>query len=266
MFCGDKQVRLGSRFAYLQMSKSWKTLVAAVVVSGAVSGVAIADGYEYEPVSKGFAPVPEVFSWTGFYVGGHLGYSWVDVSGIHDSGGAVAAQTNLNNLDLDESFGGVQAGYNFQAGQFVYGVEGDYSWLSNSDTIPAGPVNDDIARAEIDYLASIRARLGWAWQNVLLFGTVGWGWADYEFSVTETDAAPPVTGKISFSEDGIVYGGGIDVGLTKAVSVRAEYLRYDVGARRALTEPPIPDADDPGDFVEFDDIDVVRGVLSFRLY
>jgi len=246
----------------MQMSKSWKSLVAAVVVAGGLSNVAIADGYEYEyePVGKSFAPPPEVWSWTGFYVGGHAGYAWPGVSGLFDSGGA---NNSLSVLNIDGSLGGAQAGYNYQIQQFVIGIEGDYSWLKNSDSVTfEDGVSDDTVSAEIEYLASIRARLGWAWQNVLLYGTIGWGWTEYEFSNAEQGVG---FGKISLKEDGAVYGGGVEVGLTKSVLVRAEYLRYDVGTRKSLTNPPIPDAD-TADFVRFDDIDVVRGAISFKLY
>ncbi|MCP4781456.1 MAG: porin family protein [Hyphomicrobium sp.] len=255
------------------MLKYWHTFFAAVVLAGALSGAAMADGYEYEPVGKSFAPPPEVWSWTGFYIGGHVGHSWVPVDGEWVFGSPD--NNHLSALDIDGTLGGVHLGYNYQIQQFVVGIEGDWSWLNNSDSVsssvgpncPAPPCSTDNLRAEIDYLASIRARLGWAWQNVMLFGTVGWSWTEYEFSnrqVRNFDPPPPVRfGKISLKENGVVYGGGVEVGLSKSVLVRGEYLHYDVGTRSAL--PPLVGAV-AGDFVRFDDIDVFRGAISFKLY
>ncbi len=245
------------------MRKSWKTLVAAVVVAGGASSGAVADGYdyEYEPVGKSFAAPAKVFSWTGFYVGGHVGAGWGDVSGTNDSNDGGWGF----NIDPNKAFGGVQTGYNYQTGQFVFGIEADYSWLNNYALVTGQAAFDpslpETLTAKMDDLASIRGRLGWAWQNIMAYGTVGWGWARYEFSGRDPGIVPP-SGKISFNENGIVYGGGLEIGLTNAVLVRAEYLRYDVGTS-ASTTGRIPDAD-PGDFVKFDDIDVVRGAISFK--
>lgn len=260
---GFSSKALGTRssYAYWGMSKYWTRLFVTLVLAGGLSSGANADGYEYEPVGKGFAPPPEVWSWTGFYLGGHVGYAWPGVDGFFD---ASNVSHSLSVLNIDGSFGGGQIGYNYQIQQFVVGIEGDYSHLNNSDSATFVDVGgfDDTVRAEIDYLASIRARLGWAWQNILLYGTVGWGWTEYEFSMLDTNGN---FGKISFNENGVVWGGGLEVGLTKAVLVRAEYLRYDVGT--SSTVKSIPDCNfSPDCLVKFDNVDVVRGALNVKLY
>ena len=80
----------------------------------------------------------------------------------------------------------------------------------------------------MNYLASIRGRLGWAINNWLLYGTVGWGFSRFEF--TENDAGAPISpAKLKLEDEGIVYGGGVEWMLAYGVSLRAEYLRYDLG-------------------------------------
>lgn len=210
--------------------------------------------------ATGLGSPPSGFSWTGFYVGGHGGYAWGDLSGRFDSGGMP---TSLNSLDIDGGLGGVQTGYNYQAGWFVIGVEGDYSWVDSSDSLFHPDGNNDFLRTNLDDLASIRARLGVAWDRVLLFGTIGVGFAEYDFSVKEPGASDLTRGKLSFDESGVAVGGGVEVAFLKQLSLRVDYLHYDVGTSKKLREPPIPDAD-TGDFVRFDDIDVVRVGLNYR--
>ncbi len=79
----------------------------------------------------------------------------------------------------------------------------------------------------MNYLASIRGRLGWAINDWLLYGTVGWGFSRFEF--TENVPAAPFSGKLRLEDEGIVYGGGVEWMLAYGVSLRAEYLRYDLG-------------------------------------
>ena len=79
----------------------------------------------------------------------------------------------------------------------------------------------------MNYLASIRGRLGWAINDWLLYGTVGWGFSRFEF--TENMPAAAFSGKLRLEDEGIVYGGGVEWMLAYGVSLRAEYLRYDLG-------------------------------------
>ncbi len=158
-------------------------------------------------ISEGPIPVETPFSWTGFYYGVHVGYGWSDIdwsetgpafNGSHDGSGALA---------------GGQIGYNWQAGRFVYGIEGDISasWIDGGN---------GCCGHSVDWLASIRGRAGFtAFDNrTLFYVTAGAAWADIEYSSI---------GSHSDTHFGWVAGGGIERALTPSLSARVEYLYYD---------------------------------------
>jgi outer membrane immunogenic protein len=133
---------------------------------------ASADGY-----TSGSATYELPSIWRGLYGGLHLGHA---------------------DADGDNGFvGGVQLGYNWQAQQIVYGVEGDIS-LSDAHSI--------------DWLASLRGRVGYLIQpRILVYGTAGLGLVN---GGGGTDA-------------GFVYGLGVEGKITRTMSARLEYLAYD---------------------------------------
>ena len=222
-------------------------LAASVVIAAVVGTMAPASAKVRNP-------------WNGFYVGLHGGYAWQDVDGIFNSGGN---STVLSAINLNGAIVGGQLGYNYQSGQFLLGIEGDASALANgSDQITGPGVPGDVTLgADMNYLASIRGRLGWAINDWLLYGTVGWGFSRFEF--TESLPALGFSGKVRLEDEGIVYGGGLEWMLTYGVSLRAEYLRYDLGHSTAI---PISFADaDAGDRIGYDNIDVARAALNIKL-
>ena len=200
--------------------------------------------------------------WNGLYVGLNGGYSWQSVSGIFNNAGNA---TDLSGIDLNGAMVGGQLGYNYQSGQFLLGIEGDASTLVDGDSVTndAALATFEHLNGDISYLASIRGRLGWAINNWLLFGTVGWGFTEFRFAETAPNATPAFSGKLRLKDEGVVFGGGVEWMLSYGVSLRAEYLRYDLGA-----STPIPgsftDAD-AGDHVSFDNIDVARAALNIKL-
>lgn len=218
---------------------------------GAFSLPALADG---EPSGPAAAYAPAGFNWSGLYVGLDGGYAWGDVEGVFDSAGADSA---LSTLDTDSGLVGVHIGYDHQIGNFVIGVEGDYMEAFEEDSLIDS--EDDKQETGLESLTSIRGRLGYAFGPALIYATAGYAKADFELSVENE------TGEVEFDEDGVVYGGGFAWALAPNVSLRGEYLRYDVdGGRVDLRQRVLPDNDE-GDFVEFDDIEVVRAGLTFHL-
>src|SRR5262245_24007705 len=101
------------------MQKFFLTCVAA---AGLLSGSALASDLPVKaPVYRAPIAAPP-YDWSGFYVGANLGGGW-------SNGSLNIAGNNLHG-GLSEFIAGVQAGYNFQAGHFLFGVEGDFDWAS----------------------------------------------------------------------------------------------------------------------------------------
>ncbi|MDX2306614.1 MAG: outer membrane beta-barrel protein [Hyphomicrobium sp.] len=143
--------------------------------------------------------------WTGFYVGAHGGYGEAnDEPAPFDVGGGLI---------------GMHAGYNHQMGAMVLGVEGDYDWTYLEDTQTAGAARVTL---DVDQLASIRARLGYAWGQALLYGTVGYAWGE---AGTAGDFGGLLVSR-STDFDGLVAGGGLEYKFAPDWSARVEGLQY----------------------------------------
>lgn len=156
------------------------------------------------------APAP---TWTGFYVGIHGAGAWGDT----DLGGVVAAPLGGYSV-------GAQIGYNWQVlPSFVLGAELDYSYadINGGVSILGGALR---LNQNVEGIWSARARLGYLpWQNVMLYGTAGYAEAKTEGTLTIAPASAVATA----THKGFVYGAGIETMLSKNLSLRAEYLRYD---------------------------------------
>lgn len=188
--------------------------LAALCVFAPAAAAADLGGARRGHVSEDPVPYQAPFTWTGFYVGTHLGYGWSDVdwqetnpsfNGSHDGSGVLA---------------GGQIGYNWQAGRFVYGVEADISrlWVDGGN---AGSSH------EMSWLYSVRGRLGLASPDnrTLFYVTGGGAWADIDYA--------SLGGSYSNNHFGWVIGGGIERALTQNVTARIEYLYYDFDSATA---------------------------------
>jgi outer membrane immunogenic protein len=220
-------------------------LAAASLAAAAVASMAPAQAQVTNP-------------WNGLYVGVNGGYAWQDVGGTFDN---AQTNTSLKGLNLNGAVVGGQIGYNWQSAQLLLGVEFDAMTLANgSETLNAPSTPAALLGADMSYLASVRGRLGWAINNWLLFGSVGWGFSQFEF--TQNVPANAFANRVRLDDSGLAYGGGVEWMMSYGVSLRAEYLRYDIGASSPLsaTAPA-----DPGDRVAFDNIDVARAALNIKL-
>jgi outer membrane immunogenic protein len=153
------------------------------------------------------APAPvlisPVYNWNGFYIGGHVG---LGDSSLGDDGGGG-----------DGFLGGVQAGYNYQINQLVFGAEGQISWTDMEQSVPVGAIRS----TEIDWIASIAGRVGYAFGNALVYGKAGIAFLDWSSNVAVSGPTRVVsTGN---TEAGWVIGAGLEYGFTPNWSAKIEY-------------------------------------------
>ena len=152
------------------------------------------------------APRP-AFSWTGFYLGAHAGYAWGDVDQRQTIGGMPVGPFSY---DVDGAFGGGTAGYNWQAGQLVVGIEGDLGWmdLSGAGRIPSSnPAAHQDITLDGGLYGDITGRLGVAMGRTLLYGKGGWAWFNGEARQKTTNPGF-VTHGTDKAFDGWVAGAG----------------------------------------------------------
>ena len=214
-----------------------------------VAGVAFAQaaaaadlgGAPRRPVHDESVPYGPAFSWTGLYIGTHVGYGWSDA----DWGDALSGVSTSNHSN--GWLVGGQIGYNLQVRQFVFGVETDFSsaWLDGSSACPAPAFN---CGHSYNWLTSLRGRLGVAVNNnrTLLYATGGAAWADVDY------ASSLGTG-FSHTHTGWVAGAGIEHMLTPKPHGpdRISLLRLRLGdgacrrARRRTDQPQPHHANGP---------------------
>ena len=122
----------------------------------------------------------------------------------------------------------MQAGYDWQfAPNWVLGVEGQYSWLSGTNS----SVSWGAPGAVFTYsdnqrgLASVTGRLGYTWGPALLYVKGGWAYADYSSSLTFNNVGVAINSKT----DGYTVGGGLEYLFAPNWSGKIEYQYYDFG-------------------------------------
>src|SRR5262249_22013478 len=153
-----------------------KLLLSSALLIAAISSASAAD----LPLYKAPPPVvPQIFTWTGFYIGLNAGGKWVSVD---DTVTAGAAAVTFNGDTRASWIAGGQLGYNIQFGQWVLGIEGDIDAQNFRRTrvigTPIAPfVVGDAFSVESNWQASLRGRIGYAaWDRVLLYVTGGVAW------------------------------------------------------------------------------------------
>jgi outer membrane immunogenic protein len=204
--------------------------------------------------SRSVAPIMTVpaFTWTGFYVGVHAGYAFGE-SDIRTSGNAANTIANVGalarppSLSFDQHgfIGGGQIGYNMQFGMFVAGIEADISYTDRSTTQSYfSPVTFGAALAgtrstfsqDLEYFGTVRGRLGVAFDRALIYATGGlaYGEVSYQADFFNSPGALQFTGRKSGVEVGYTIGAGVEYAFTNNITLKAEYLYYDLGSQDVL--------------------------------
>ena len=182
-------------------------LLAVTGCSFSLSAMAADLPARMEPVAP-IAYVP-AFSWTGFYLGGELG--WIQTNPTYTTGAVLlgAPFVVTSGSDKNGLTYGILAGYNYQVGQLVLGVEGDFQgWTVGKIRYTA--ITGDFLTAHSKWGGSIRGRLGYAVDHALFYVTGGAAFVSNETSI-------PFTG-ISIGGDDTRVGWTVGAGLDYAFS------------------------------------------------
>jgi outer membrane immunogenic protein len=212
-------IQLGRR---IDMSH-WNRMSAALVALAAIAVVpAVAADLppRLPPPVAVFVPPP--FTWAGFYIGANVGGAWAHGNIVDTATGASFGTRTPSGF-----IGGGQIGYNFQAGGFVFGVEGFFDGIAsnnrNTSNILTGANGDSFqATANTPWVASVAGRLGFTGgANWLLYAKGGGAWVGYHATVTDLTTAATVS--TSSSRSGWLAGAGIEWAFSPSWSAKLEY-------------------------------------------
>lgn len=168
-----------------------------------LSSINISNAAENVPATNGI----EGSDWTGFYIGAYGAYGF----------GNTRSSDNFDSKPQDP-YPGIHAGYMFELEKIVIGIEGDLS-LADLDGYAgsgAGLVSQDI-----DNIAAISGRIGLPFDNMLVFMSAGWSWADSERNTLVSGDRELLNGP--------TIGGGFQYGLSHQLIGRIEYVHIDYG-------------------------------------
>jgi outer membrane immunogenic protein len=252
--------------------KAFQTTVMGLLALGALALAPTAAGAD--GAARGKAAPTCCNPWSGFYVGGHLGYVFdtdVFVRDVDNYNGPAGSFGH----DVDGGMAGVQIGYNLQMQKFVAGIEVDFGkiWFDDDGTqfpayVGVRTQYDSRANISTNYYAAVTGRLGYLVRdNVLLYGKAGWGRVNTGVSFIDPDPVglTLVRGTGAREDlDGLVWGGGVEFAAGKYVTFKVEYLRFDVDdtiTHRATTNL----LSDRRFSHTVSDIDTVRVGFNFRL-
>jgi outer membrane immunogenic protein len=234
-------------------------LLAGMISIGAIGAASAAD----MAVKAAPPPPPPLPSWTGFYIGGDVGGAWADSSGttiFADSAVGTPLVAN-NSFNRSGFIGGFYAGYNWQvAPNWVFGVEGDWSWTDRNggsfcrgtDFVSAVCVDNNRGFLRVDanndWIATLRGRLGYTWGSVMLYGTGGAAWVNNSVTLTADCRVagcgalvlPGQFASATFSNTrtGWVAGLGLEWMITPNWLIRGEWLHADVGNSSGVLNIP----------------------------
>ena len=199
-----------------------KFLLTSAALCALIAPAAAAD-LAARPYTKAppFVAAAPLYSWTGFYIGGHLG---------------GAFQGNNNNIfgtsDNGRFIGGGQVGFDYQfSGSWLLGVEAQYSYVDRNNNTPfafaGGTFNQNLRG-----LGSVTGRLGYTWGPGLIYAKGGYAYAD-----TRNDG----TGLFRFDNgrDGYTIGGGLEYMFARNFSAKVEYMYYQFDRNQLFTGAPL---------------------------
>ena len=244
-----------------------KKFLLASAATALVSTAAVAADLPRRAPPPVFTPVP-VFTWTGFYAGLETTYTFTDrqritttgISPVNIANVAVLARPPVTRIETDgfANIGGT-AGYNYQftpGSGIVVGIANSIDWndLGRSRTVIGTTGAASQFRQSLDWMGTLVGRVGYGFDRVMVYGLGGLAYGNVYYNANFRSAAGGLAyaGRYDDFETGYAYGGGIEFALPtdsflntfavgkylglkyEALTVKAEYVHYDLGSRNVL--------------------------------
>lgn len=202
------------------MQKIFRVGIAA---AGLLSGSALASDLPVKaPVYA--APIVQPYNWSGLYVGANFGAGW--------SSGSLNIPGNNLYGGLTEFIGGVQAGYNFQAGHFLFGIEGEFDGATFGHPVLSTPT---LGSVDQNWIGTVAGRIGLVNDRWLVFAKFGGGWVNSDATLN----LPGAVWNGSTTSSGWLVGGGIEYGFKSHWTVKLEYNYLGLSNWNSPTVPSL---------------------------
>lgn len=228
-----------------------RTFIQVATAATLLTTSAMAADLAPRPYTKAPAPIVAIYDWTGFYIGGNVGYSWgrertdgnltgtQNVSVFRTAGPTLVSSVDtvlgtlplIGRANLNGVIGGGQAGYNWQRGTWLFGLEADFQGSderASADvcTVAGCPLGSGVftANYKLDWFGTARGRVGFLpTDRVLLYATGGLA---YGHLSDDTPFFPLSWGS---TRAGWTAGAGVEAAIDHNWSVKLEYLYMDLG-------------------------------------
>ncbi|HEV7257458.1 MAG TPA: outer membrane protein [Bosea sp. (in: a-proteobacteria)] len=178
--------------------------------------------------------LPDIYSWTGIYLGVQAGYSWGQERTAFSDALGRAFNGAAFRQSSDSALGGAHAGFNLQTGSIVLGIEGDVEALDAGETLVAPAMTGRVKR---DWQASVRGRVGFAMDRFMIYATGGAAFTDFDYHLY--DAAAGLSASTDRSKTGWTAGAGVNFAYTDNLILGAEYRYTDFGKVNAAGSGPL---------------------------
>jgi outer membrane immunogenic protein len=249
-----------------------KTTLGIVAVAATIGTAALAADMPVKAPPP--APAP-VYSWTGFYIGGNVGYGVArDPSSL---GAPIFPGTGIESFAIMPAgvIGGVQAGYNWQVSNWLLGLETDFQGTGQKDSVCVfdcvtntlfGGTSAHTINETISWVGTTRGRVGVAAGSTLYYATGGVAYGRIGTNITETDTlVGPGTTTVNTvtTRTGWAAGGGIETALAGNWTARIEYLYVDLGSQTITFPHTVPPNTDTFT-TRFAD-NIIRAGVNYRI-
>jgi outer membrane immunogenic protein len=198
-------------------------------------------------------------NWTGAYVGAEGGYGWG--SSRHSD----ASGFNSGSFSANGGLVGGTAGYNWQTGPFVFGVEGDMSWADMGGATANGACGGATPHCgtRLSDLGTVRGRLGYSFGQIMPYATGGLAVGDLHGSEGDIPANGGA-GSGSTYRAGWVAGAGVEDAFSPRWSAKVEYLHVDLGSGPVFDDT-FADGSTAAEHVKFQ-TDMIRGGINYKFW